>query len=214
MMNKKIIELLKEKPIIIPKILLQNYKKLKISEEELLVIAVIMSYGNKVMYDPELFAGDIDLDKKIIMKCISSLCDKSIASLVIEKRNQRAYEYITLDSLYDKLFNIVADNNVEEEIDTSVFSIFESELGRTLSPMEYEKIKEWVGSNSQELIVLALREAVLNGVNNLNYIDKILDSWKKKGYKTKHDVMNDKEKYKAKREKVEVYETDWLNSDE
>ena len=93
MMNKKIIELLKEKPIIIPKILLQNYKKLKISEEELLVIAVIMSYGNKVMYDPELFAGDIDLDKKIIMKCISSLCDKSIASLVIEKRNQRAYEY-------------------------------------------------------------------------------------------------------------------------
>lgn len=214
MMNKKIIELLKEKPIIIPKILLQNYKKLKISEEELLVIAVIMSYGNKVMYDPELFAGDIDLDKKIIMKCISSLCDKSIASLVIEKRNQRAYEYITLDSLYDKLFNIVADNNIEEEIDTSVFSIFESELGRTLSPMEYEKIKEWVGSNSQELIVLALREAVLNGVNNLNYIDKILDSWKKKGYKTKHDVMNDKEKYKAKREKVEVYETDWLNSDE
>lgn len=214
MMNKKIIELLKEKPIIIPKILLQNYKKLKISEEELLVIAVIMSYGNKVMYDPELFAGDIDLDKKIIMKCISSLCDKSIASLVIEKRNQRAYEYITLDSLYDKLFNIVADNNIEEEIDTSVFSIFESELGRTLSPMEYEKIKEWVGSNSQELIVLALREAVLNGVNNLNYIDKILDSWKKKGYKTKRDVMNDKEKYKAKREKVEVYETDWLNSDE
>ena len=78
--------------------------------------------------------------------------------------------------------------------------------------MEYEKIKEWITSgNSEELIVSALKEAVMNGINNFNYIDRILDSWRKKGYKSKNDVVRDKEKFHSKKEKVEVYDTDWLN---
>ena len=78
--------------------------------------------------------------------------------------------------------------------------------------MEYEKIKEWINSgNSNELITLALKEAVLNGVNNLNYIDSILNSWKKKGYKNASDILKEKENYRTKKEKVQVYDTDWLN---
>jgi len=38
------------------------------------------------------------------------------------------------------------------------------------------------------LIKEALKEAVLNGVNNLKYIDKILYEWCKKGYKKAQDV--------------------------
>ena len=61
------------------------------------------------------------------------------------------------------------------------------------------------------MIALALKEAVLNGVNNLNYIDSILNSWKKKGYKNKSDVLKEKENYRTKKEKVQIYDTDWLN---
>ena len=171
-----------------------------------------MNYGDKVIYDPELFASDIDCDKKKIMMIIDSLCDKNILSLIIEKNNKKAYEYISLDILYEKLFNIAMGNEEKQESDDSIFSTFESELGRTLSPMEYEKIKEWITSgNSNEIIVLALKEAVLNGVNNLNYIDRILDSWRKKGYKNERDVLKEKENYRTKKEKVQVYDTDWLN---
>ena len=206
------INLIKDKPLFIPKILINNYKNLKITDEELIVIIVIMSYGNKVIYNPEEFANEIGGSKRNIMKIIDNLCDKNILSLVIEKNNRKTYEYISLDCLYDKLFNIVIDNKEDTVMDDSIFSIFENELGRTLSPMEYEKIKEWVTSgNSNELIACALREAVMNGVSNFNYIDRILDSWKKKGYKNRNDVLKDKEKYHKKEEKIDVFDTDWLN---
>ena len=206
------INLIKDKPLFIPKILINNYKNLKITDEELIVIIVIMSYGNKVIYNPEEFANEIGGSKRNIMKIIDNLCDKNILSLVIEKNNRKTYEYISLDCLYDKLFNIVIDNKEDTVMDDSIFSIFENELGRTLSPMEYEKIKEWVTSgNSNELISCALREAVMNGVSNFNYIDRILDSWKKKGYKNRNDVLKDKEKYHKKEEKIDVFDTDWLN---
>ena len=207
-----LLNIIKERPLFIPRVLLKNYHTLGITEEELLIIIILMDYGDKVTYDPESFANMINGDKKNIMRIIDSLCDKNIISLVIEKNNKKTHEYLSLDSLYEKLFNIVTLKEEESVIDDSVFSVFESELGRTLSPMEYEKIKEWITSdNSKELILLALREAVLNGVSNLNYIDSILNTWKKKGYKNKSDILKEKETYRTRKDKVSVFDTDWLN---
>lgn len=207
-----VINLIKEKPLFIPRILFSNYQKLGITDEELIVIVIIMNYGDKVVYDPELFAKEINGNKRNIMKLIDTLCDKNILSLVIEKNNKKTYEYITLDLLYEKLGNIAIGCEEEKEIDNSIFSVFENELGRTLSPMEYEKIKEWITSgNSNEMISLALREAVMNGVNNLNYIDSILNSWRKKGYKNKSDILKEKENFRTKKSEKQIFDTDWLN---
>ena len=74
------INLIKDKPLFIPKILINNYKNLKITDEELIVIIVIMSYGNKVIYNPEEFANEIGGSKRNIMKIIDNLCDKNILS--------------------------------------------------------------------------------------------------------------------------------------
>lgn len=211
-MDNNLISLLKDRPLVIPRIFLNNYKLLNISDSEFIVIMIIMSYGDKVMYNPEEFARDMNGSKHEVMKIINNLCDKNILSIVIEKNNRKAYEYITLDLLYDKLFNIVIDKKEDREIDSSIFSVFENELGRTLSPMEYEKIKEWITSdNSNEMIACALREAVLNGVSNFNYIDSILNNWKKKGYKCKNDILKDKEVYRSKKKNVETFDMDWLN---
>ena len=211
-MENKVLELLKEKPITIPRILLKNYKSLGITNDELIVIMVIMSYGDKVEFDPETFASVINANKREIMLIINNLFDKHILSLVVEKNNRKTYEYISLDLLYQKLFNIIIDKPENDIIDDSIFSIFESELGRTLSPMEIEKIKEWITSGkSNELIICALNEAVLKGVNNLNYIDSILNSWQKKGYKTKSDIQKEKEAFRQKNKKVDIFDTDWLN---
>ena len=211
-MNNKLVELLKEKPLIIPRVLLKNYKTLGISDEELIIISVIMEYGDKVTYDPESFAKEINANKHDVMKIINSLIDRNILSFIVEKSNRKTCEYISIDVLYNKLYNIVIGKEDETVVDDSVFSVFESELGRMLSPMEIEKIKEWITSgNSNELILCALNEAVLKGVNNLNYIDSILNSWKKKGYKNKEDIKKEKETYRNKKENVQVFDTDWLN---
>ena len=211
-MNDKMINILKDRPFIIPKLLLRNYRELGISNDELIVIMIVMNFGDKVIYDPEKFSKEINGNKHEIMKTINNLIDKNILSLIIEKSNRKTVEYLSLDILYEKLFNIVIGMKEDNEIDNSVFGIFEGELGRMLTPMEYEKIKEWINSgNSNELIILALKEAVLKGVSNFNYIDSILNNWKKKGYKNKTDIEKEKKEYRSKKEKIEIFDTDWLN---
>lgn len=211
-MDEKVISILKDKPVVIPRILLNNYKKLNISDSELIMIMVLLSFGDKITYNPEEFAKEINGDKHQVMNIINNLIHKNIISLEIERINKKANEYLSLDLLYDKLFNLIIDKKEEKEIDISIFDTFEKELGRTLSPMEYGQIQEWITSgNSQEMITYALREAVLNGVSNLRYIDSILNDWKKKGYKNKNDVLKDREMYRNKKNKVSVYDTDWLN---
>ena len=201
-MEEKMINILKEKPIFIPRLLLSNYRNLGITSDELIIIMVIMNQGDKVLFDPEKIKEEINGDKREVMKLINSLVDKNILSLIIEKNNHKATEYISLDVLYRKLFNLVIGKEEKNEIDTSIFDIFEGELGRMLTPMEYEKIKEWVRTeDNKELIVLALKEAVLNGVNNFNYIDSILNNWKKKGYKNKDDIEKRRKRIEIKKKK-------------
>ena len=213
-MEDNLINLLKDKPLVLPKIFLSNYRKLNITDSELIIIMILYNNGNKIVYNPEEFAKCINSSKHEVMKLINSLIEKNIISIVMDRNNRKSCEYISLELLYKKIFNIIIDKNSEseEEPTTNIFSIFESELGRTLSPMEYEQIKEWLTSGlSRELISSALKEAVLNGIGNFRYIDTILNDWRKKGYKNKEDVIKDREKYRSKKNKVEVYDTDWLN---
>lgn len=59
-----------------------------------------------------------------------------------------------------------------------VYSQFEQEFGRLLSPMEKEIINDWKKTRSDDLIIQALKQSVYNGVTkSLRYIDKILQRW-------------------------------------
>lgn len=212
-MDSNLINLIKDKPIVIPKVLFNNYRLLGINDTEFIVVMLIIYLGGKVIYNPEEFSKELNMSKHEIMKIINDLMEKNILSLIVEKSNKKTYEYLSIDLLYEKLFNIVIDKHEDDVvIDNSIFSVFENEIGRPLSPMEYEQIKEWINSgNSIEMITCALKEAVINGVSNFRYIDTILNDWRKKGYKKREDVVKDRENYRNKKSRVEVFDTDWLN---
>lgn len=215
-MNNNILKLLQDGPVVVPRILFNNYRKLNITEEELIIIMLIISLGNKIEYNPEIFVNELDIDRRRVMKIISSLIDKNILSLEVVRNGRKTEEHLSLSLLYDKLLNIVKDVNDSDDvkIDNSIFSVFENELGRLLSPMEIEQIKEWVTTiKNEELIEAALKEAVLNGVSNFRYIDTILNEWNKKGYRNKEDVMKDKSNYRKKKANIEIFDTDWLNDE-
>lgn len=215
-MDENIINTLKQRPIVIPRLLFNNYKKLNILEEELIILIYIMDQGDKVIYNPEIFVNELGFDKYKAMELINNLVEKNIISITVEKNEKnKSEEYINIDLLYNKLFNNIIDIK-EQEIDNSnIFSKFESEFGRPISPMEYEIIKGWINDKfSEEIITEALKEAVYNNVNNLRYIDKILYEWKKKGYKNKEDVVRSKINYnKEKKEKLEVFDYNWLDDE-
>ncbi|RAP76891.1 DNA replication protein DnaD [Paenibacillus montanisoli] len=62
---------------------------------------------------------------------------------------------------------------------SDLFSVFEQEFGRPLSPMECETISAWVDQDRypDELIRFALKEAVFAGKLHFRYIDRILIEW-------------------------------------
>ena len=215
-MVEKVINLLKNKDIIIPSVLFSNYKKLNLTEKELIILIYFLNIED-LTFNPKKISEDLNFELPEILQIIDNLTTNGIISIELKKVNQIREEFINLDLLYNKLsFLIVNDEQIDPQINTNIFDIFEKEFGRTLSPMEYEIITGWLDASFEEsLIIKALKEATYNGVSNLRYIDKILYEWKKKGFKTEKDVDNDKIKYQNKKiEKKELFDYDWLNDNE
>ena len=211
-MMDKFINILKEGNITFPKQLLYNYKKLNLSEKELIVLIYLINYNDG--YNPKKIGLDLNMEFKDILEIVSELSNKGILKIELKTINNIKEEYINLDMLYEKIAYILIDK--KEETSSDIYDNFEKEFGRTLSSMEYEIISSWLENDYQEeIILLALKEAVYNGVTNLRYIDKILFEWNKKGIKTKEDVEKEKNNFKNKKiQKQELFDYDWLNEDE
>lgn len=214
-MSEKLLNYLKEKPIIIPRILLNNYLRLNITAEELIILIYIMDIGDKTIYNPDLFVKELGMSKSHVMELINNLIEKKILAITINKnKNNISEEYLTLDLLYRKITNIILDKELPSTTNNNdVFSIFEKEFGRTLSPIEYEKINSWLNEDmDKSLIIEALKEAIYNNVTSLRYIETILYDWKKKGIKTKEDINKERTRYKkSKKEVPEVFDYNWVS---
>ena len=209
---------LRMKPIVLPRFLFNYYLRLGITAEELIILIFVIDEGDKVVYDPESISNSLGMDKYKVMELLNSLNEKKIISITVEKNSDgKSAEFISLDLLYSKIMGLIVDKkNENKNLDNSdLFSVFESEFGRTISPMVCQVIKGWVDDNfSHELILEALKEAIYNGANSLRYIETVLYTWRKKGYKTKQDVIASKDKMReSKKEEKEVFYYDWLNDD-
>ena len=114
---------------------------------------------------------------------------KKILNLKATKNDLgKTIDKIDLNPVFEQIDMEFQENNKNIE-ETEIYSTFEHEFARTISPMEYEIIHAWLEKGfSEELILGALKEAIYNGVTNLRYIDKILYEWQKKGYKTMKEV--------------------------
>ena len=214
-MVEKIEMLLKDKPLQVPIILISNYRKLKMTEQELLLTIVLLNTEN-LDFNPKEIATKLDYTSREVLELINSLCEKRLLELEVIKNGNKREERLKLDFLYQKLAFLIIDENQPNKGEFSnLFTCFEQEFGRTLSPMEYEYINGWLAKDySEEIISLALKEAVYNGVSSLRYIDKILFEWKKKGVKTKEDVLRMQKRYRGKdvaKVDQEVFSYDWLN---
>ena len=171
----KVVNLLKDKDISIPKLLLKNYKKLNISETELIILIFLI---NSYEYNPKVIADAMDIKLPILLEMISQLESKGILKIELKDINGINTEVCNLDNLYEKLSLLVIKKE-EVNDNKSIYDAFETELGRTLSPIEYELVSEWLNDNTEEILKLALKEATYNGVSNFRYIDRIIHEWKR-----------------------------------
>lgn len=212
-MLEKITEVAKQRDLVVPRLLFFNYKKINLTEQEL--IFVIYLINSSLCFDLKRIVKELNISSKDVLKIINTLTEKDLMEIKVEKNSKLCSEKICLDKLYNKLTFLLI-NKENKKAETNLFSVFEEEFGRTISPMEYEIINAWkeVGF-TDELIVAALKEATYNGVSNLRYIDKILHEWKKKGINSSKDVLKDKQNFNKKNFKnVELIDYDWLNDND
>lgn len=209
-MNKNVIEslMIVNNHLIIPNYFIKYYKKFDLENNELLMLIYLLNCNEKLILDNKKISKDLYLEENEVLNIISSLIEKNYISIEMSKNNGIIEEYISLDLFYEKINSCLIENDKKDN-SSDIYSKFEKEFGRTLSPVEYETISKWIESNIPlELIEAALKEAILSGVNSIRYIDKILFEWNKKGYKTSSDIVN---KNKKDEYIEEIYDYDWLN---
>lgn len=207
----------KTKKYVTNSIYIKKALELNLSLEEFIMLTYFDNdYSNYL--DIEHLSENLGLKLEEAYKIFNSLLSKKIIDVETTKDLEgRMIEKVTLDNFYSLL---AEENNIEEKKakKVDIYSIFESEFGRTINGMEYEIINAWLEKGfSEELIAGALKEAVFNGVKNLRYIDKILYEWSKKGFKNMNDVNNHLQNRKDKEEKEtrkELFDYNWLEDEE
>ncbi len=201
------LKLLQTESTMIPNLILKNYVKLGMTAEEfvfLLELKAALKDGNQP-FDLQTIAQIMSKDEAQIYQLLHGLIEKGIISLtsVVDDQGRNSDQY-SLDPLYKKTLKVLRDQTQEHQIQAhqqtrnDVFARIEQEFGHPLSSFDMEMIDSWLNEDhySPEIIILALKEAVLSGVYNLKYMDKILLAWEKKGIKTAADVQRQRAKFR------------------
>ena len=203
-------------------LLLENYKKLKISENELAIIFMIdhlVSQGNPFI-TADLLSLKMSLDAKEIDNLIADLLTRGF----MEYASINGKTVTSLNPLKEKLFSNFAmsvsketeNKKNREEVLSNIYQAFESSLNRSLQPMEISTIREWVALGySDAVIINALKEALSQGKKTLKSVDKILLSWaKREDIETEGKTPIDDEWSKNLEETIRIAKTPWLDDDD
>lgn len=205
-MKKELLEKwLNEGSVSIPNLLLQHYKRMGLDETECFVLIQIYSFINKGIHfpTPDQLSERMTLSSENCMKIIRTLIQKNVLNIEEYQdplKNLYSESY-SLTPLWEKLATFIIAHEEKKEVNKSeenLYTLFENEFARPLSPIECETLAMWIDEDqhSTELIIAALKEAVLSGKLNFRYIDRILFEWKKNGIKTVEEAHAHSEQFR------------------
>lgn len=170
--------------------LLEVYHELQITNEEILFMIHLLSFQQQQDDFPsiQLLQSRMAYSDEQMYDLIGSLMERGFLKIENMKNSQgQTNEQYNLSPLYTKIERL-ADQQVqkmeEEQTDHDeggIFDVIETEFGRQLSPIEYQQVSSWFTKDKYEVDMVkeAIKEAVLNQVYSLKYIDRILINWRK-----------------------------------
>lgn len=205
-------------------LLLDSYKNLSLTDQELLVILMMEHYIKKGMelITPDILALKMTLDFKEIDQIVANLIKKGFVSLVANEEGK-------LITSIDELKNIVLSqfilkayrksetkNEDQYKAENLIYENLEDCFGRKITSFEIEIVREWIEQGfSEKRILYAISLAIEKKVRNIRYIDKLLlqlaqeEERDQEGYTTLSDVWR-----KNIEETSELIKLDWDEEDE
>lgn len=196
-------------------ILVDNYKRLGLNENELSIILVTNSLIQKGVdfITPDIISLKMTLDFQEIDSCFTNLIKKNILTLSGNEKIQ-----ISIEPLKKQLMEIFYEELKKEDLSNSskdlndIYVLFESEFGRALSQFEVNTINDWFEQgNTLEAIKEALNVAILAKVKTIRYIDQILLGWKRREEFSKNGISPLSEKWRKNLEEtMEIAKINWM----
>ncbi len=220
----------------VPNILLKMYNRIGISDFQMMILINLIRFRveDRDYYPaPETIAQYMEATPDSVKNELDDLQGKEIIAVseYYDSENNAVFKGYDFEPLFLKVSDVWAairakeieasekiireansandivnfkyQDNISELIIT-----FEKEFGRPLSPIEVEQIEKWADESDAQLVVEALRRAVLGGKHNFKYINSILLEWKKNNLKTldviaEYDLDFQKRRARSLRKKSE-----------
>ncbi|MDD4734032.1 MAG: DnaD domain protein [Bacilli bacterium] len=130
------------------------------------------------------------------------------------KLDKNTNKYILAKPMLSECLESIEENRVEEyrieenrtttTKDINIYEIVEKNFGRTISPMEFEKINNWLLLFNEDILNYAIELCVLQNKKTFAYLEGILKNWKSQQYKTLEEIK-DNEISKTEKPKERTY---------
>lgn len=186
---------IQEGSVAVPLLLLKNYRALQLSEIEVMTLIHLISFLEKEKYEfptTDEIQSRMSASPDFVIAGLQKLIHEQFISIDEEMDATTGIrsERYNLTPLYRKLAKQAAEQEMaklsavrtpaqSDEGARNIFTTFEKEFARPLTPMELETISGWLDKDQykEELIMTALKEAVFAGKVHFRYIDRILLEW-------------------------------------
>ena len=201
-------------------LLIEYYKKLRLSENELSVILMIehLLQQKNTLVTPDLLSMRMNLDVKEIDKIFVALIERGLLQFDTGKKIK-----VSLKPLYKKLLKTfqeemdqdTEDRNNKEKVESidKVRKTFEEELKPELSPLEKSLINDWIDHGyTADQIIDAMRECLSKGKKTFKSIDKLLLQWQTRDDIQKVGVSGASDKWdKNIEETLKIAKAKWID---
>lgn len=184
-----------EGSVSVPLLLLKNYRALQLSEIEVMTLIHLLSFLEKEKKDfptTDEIQARMSASPDLVIASLQKLIHEQFITIdeATEEITGIRSERYNLTPLYRQLAKQLAEQElaklsaVRQSVQTdegarNIYTTFEKEFARPLTPMELETISGWLDKDQykEELILTALKEAVFAGKVHFRYIDRILLEW-------------------------------------
>lgn len=206
---------MKQGGVFVPAQLLRSYKRLGLTEQEAMLMLQIMVYDDAEhngFPTTEELAERMGATERQVAGWLGKLIKEGLLSIddyieagtgvQAERYNWsgwllKAAETYAEEAKSSKSAGAPPESRRTREAAADLFSVFEQEFGRLLSPFECETISGWLDQDrySEEVIRFALKEAVFAGKLSLKYIDRILLEWSRNRVTTEEEARAHSQKF-------------------
>ncbi len=195
----------------ISNLLVHQYKQIGLTTAQLVLYLQFKSYQDRGTMNPDVrvIAKNLGTSETQVFNQLHQMMTNKLVKQGMRKlpdgKEDAIYDFTPLLNKLALLEDQTTATVQEKEVQNNrqqVFAKLESEFGRPLSSMELQIVNDWLDKDdySAAMVELALRQAVMNSALNLQYMERILQSWAHQGLRTKRDIEEHERQFENRRE--------------